>query len=85
VNLASTDLIEQQAFAFGRNILGLQFHPEAETGSTFERWLVGHAVELAAVKVDVPDLRARGTEHAPKLCAASTSLLIEWLANLEDS
>lgn len=84
VNLASTDLIEQQAYALGRNILGLQFHPEAETGPTFERWLVGHAAELSAAKIDVPNLRARGIEHAPKLRAASISLLAEWLAGLEE-
>ncbi len=85
VRLASNDLIEQQAYALGRNILGLQFHPEAETGETFERWLVGHAAELAAAKIDVATLREQGIEHAAKLCAASTSLLMEWLTGLEES
>ncbi|WP_312408083.1 glutamine amidotransferase [Rhizobium sp.] len=84
VNLASTDLIEQQAYALGHNILGLQFHPEAETGPTFERWLVGHAAELSAAKIDVPSLRAQGIEHALKLRAASISLLSGWLAGLEE-
>jgi len=84
VNLASTELIEQQAFAIGRNILGLQFHPEAETGSTFERWLVGHAAELSAAKIEVPKLRLQGIDCARKLRRASISLLSQWLAGLEE-
>ncbi|KQT42085.1 glutamine amidotransferase [Aureimonas sp. Leaf454] len=42
-NLASTAFIENQAFAIGSNVLGLQFHAEVETSRGFERWLVGHA------------------------------------------
>lgn len=84
-NLASTDMIEQQAFALGRNILGLQFHPEAESGAAFERWLIGHAAELAAAEIDVPKLRQQGVQLNPGLCAASTSLLVDWLSTLEDS
>jgi GMP synthase (glutamine-hydrolysing) len=38
-NLASTSLVQQQAFSMGMTILGIQFHPEAETGPEFERWL----------------------------------------------
>lgn len=85
VTLATSNLIDQQAFAQGRNVLGLQFHLEAETGATFERWLVGHAAELAAATIDIQALREQGIEHAPKLCAASTSLLMEWLTGLEES
>src|SRR3984957_14489743 len=47
INLAATDICKQQAFAVGRKALAFQFHPEAQqTG--FERWLIGHAGEIAA-------------------------------------
>jgi GMP synthase (glutamine-hydrolysing) len=37
VGLASTEPCANQAFSVGRNIMGVQFHPEAEAGRTFER------------------------------------------------
>lgn len=44
--LASTAICRQQAFSRGRNILGLQFHPEVRA-SHMEYWLIGHAGEIA--------------------------------------
>lgn len=56
--LASSSLVEHQAFAIGRGALALQFHVEVK-GRDLERWLIGHAAELAATKsVSVPGLRA---------------------------
>src|ERR1700728_5044191 len=55
--LASNQNYENQAFAYGRNALALQFHLEADPRQ-LEEWYVGHAVELAAAQVSVPDLRA---------------------------
>src|SRR5262249_23064037 len=43
--LASSELYENQAFAFGKNVLALQFHIEV-TASDFERWMVGHCNEI---------------------------------------
>jgi GMP synthase (glutamine-hydrolysing) len=82
-NLASTPLVQQQAFSIGETILGIQFHPEAETGLGFERWLVGHAAELAAAGIDVPGLRQDGQRYGKKLELAAGALLEEWLAGLQ--
>nr|WP_314257325.1 glutamine amidotransferase [uncultured Devosia sp.] len=57
-HLAATDAVHQQAFAVGRHVLGLQFHAEVDARAGFERWLVGHANELAAANIDIPALRA---------------------------
>lgn len=54
--LASTELCSNQAFAFGANILAVQFHPEVE-GDLFERWLIGHASELSHAKLSSQVLR----------------------------
>lgn len=82
--LASTPLIAQQAFARGHTVLGLQFHPEAEAGAAFERWLVGHACELAAAGPSVPDLRADARRFGPRLEAASAAMIGEWLERIDD-
>lgn len=81
--LASTPAIVQQAFARGRNVLGLQFHPEAETGAAFECWLVGHACELAAAGLSVSDLRADARRFGPSLKAAGAAMLAEWLERID--
>lgn len=78
--LASTELCSNQAFALGANVLALQFHPEAE-GDSFERWLVGHASELAHAKISPQTLRA----DSKRLAAAvgGQRCLREWLAGLQ--
>ncbi len=81
--LASTPQIEQQAFRRGRNVLGLQFHPEAETGAAFERWLVGHACELSAAGVNVSNLRADAERLGPSLKHAATAMIGEWLEQID--
>lgn len=82
--LASTPQIVQQAFMRGRKILGLQFHPEAETGAAFERWLVGHACELAAAGLSVPDLRADAQRFGPNLKRCAAAMIGEWLEQIDD-
>lgn len=82
-NLASSSLVEQQAFAIGANILGLQFHPEAETDERFERWLVGHAAELSAADIDIVALRRDAQTNGPRLRQAAQAMLGEWLSGLE--
>ncbi|MDI7863512.1 glutamine amidotransferase [Rhizobiaceae bacterium n13] len=79
-NLASSALVEQQGFAIGENVLGLQFHPEAETDQRFERWLVGHAAELAAAKIEPQALRNEARQHGEALKDAARMMLRDWLA-----
>lgn len=80
--LASTDLCENQAFAMGPNIVGFQFHPEAPAKG-FEKWLVGHAAELAAANIHVPRLRAAAQVHGPELERKAEVVLSAWLGGLE--
>ncbi|MGU3496203.1 glutamine amidotransferase [Xanthobacteraceae bacterium A53D] len=81
-HLAATTIVRQQAFRLGPNILGLQFHPEADCGAPFERWLVGHASELAAAEVNVPMLRADAARHGDHLREAAARMMREWLGSL---
>ncbi|NBC34517.1 MAG: glutamine amidotransferase [Alphaproteobacteria bacterium] len=80
--LASTDLCANQAFALGPAVIGFQFHPEAATGTGFERWLIGHAVELAAAGIEVPRLRAEAADLAPALADKAQRTITTWLDRL---
>jgi GMP synthase (glutamine-hydrolysing) len=79
--LASTTLYQHQAFRVGSNLLALQFHPEAQA-HTFERWLIGHAAELAGARLNVPSLRAQAQQLAPQLEQAGKAMLESWLNGL---
>ncbi|HWO13976.1 MAG TPA: hypothetical protein VNN80_30945, partial [Polyangiaceae bacterium] len=81
-HLARTSLYDNQAFALGRNALALQFHPEVDS-SRFERWLIGHAAELAAAGVDLAALRASMKAAGPALRIAGLSMLGHWLELVE--
>src|SRR3978361_295844 len=50
--LASNMHYQNQAVAYGRNALALQFHLEADPRQ-LEQWYVGHAAELAVAKISV--------------------------------
>jgi GMP synthase (glutamine-hydrolysing) len=79
--LASTPLCENQAFARGPNVLGLQFHLEAD-GASLERWLVGHAYELAARGVSVAGLREDASTYAAQLALRAQQVFDTWLSGL---
>ena len=78
--LASTSATPCQAFALG-SAWGLQFHAEAD-GERIERWLVGHAVELAAHGVDVVALRERTAQVADRAAVAGVLLIRDWLRRM---
>ena len=80
--LASTPACENQAFAWGDHVLGLQCHPEIRT-DRFEPWLIGNANELAGHRIDARQLRADTAQHGPALEAAACRMFGEWLDQVE--
>lgn len=80
VNLASSAVYEQQAFAVGDHGLALQFHPEV-TAEGLERWYIGHTVELGVAGVSVIDLRADAARFAAGLADAGRAMLRQWFVN----
>uniref|UniRef100_UPI00372D4B2F glutamine amidotransferase n=1 Tax=Xanthobacter albus TaxID=3119929 RepID=UPI00372D4B2F len=81
-NLASTPLCPTQGFSLGRHVLALQFHPEVDVAAGIERWLTGHAAELAAAGIDPRVLRVRAAQIGPDLREAGQRMLAEWLQGL---
>jgi GMP synthase (glutamine-hydrolysing) len=79
--LASTPLCANQAFARGASALAFQFHPEAD-GTGFERWLIGHAVEIAQAKLSPVALRADTRRLAAAAGARGRRCLSAWLDGL---
>lgn len=82
-HLATTPVCRNQAFAVGQTVLGLQFHPEADAAAGIERWLIGHAAELAAAGIDPRQLRRDAALHGPALAMAAARMLSDWLADLD--
>jgi GMP synthase (glutamine-hydrolysing) len=83
VHLASTAIGAHQAFAVGRNILGLQFHLEANVHK-LEQWLVGHASELAQTGINPCALRTAAAAVGDRLTHAAREVFSDWLSNLDD-
>lgn len=78
-SLATTALCATQGFAIGPDVLGLQFHPEVDACAGIERWLIGHAAELASARIDPCALRAEAMKHGPALREAARKTFTEWL------
>lgn len=83
-HLAATPVCTNQAFALGRNILGVQFHPEVDASAGIERWLVGHALELASNGIDPNALRADAAAIGPRLRRAAREMFTDWLQGLAE-
>jgi GMP synthase (glutamine-hydrolysing) len=79
--LASTELCRNQAYAWGANALGFQFHPEA-TAARLEQWFIGHACEIAGAQLSVAALRADTERHAASLEIRAGKCFDEWLNSL---
>lgn len=76
VSLASTSAVKNQAFSYKSHILGLQFHPEAES---LEPWFVGHIAELSAAKIDLIALRHKTEKLSLTLKRCAQEFLCAWL------
>lgn len=81
-HLASSSRCAHQAFSVGANILGLQFHVEADPQNGLEPWLIGHAAELAGAKISPRALRAEAARLGPTLRHRAERLFQDWLAGL---
>jgi GMP synthase (glutamine-hydrolysing) len=81
LRLAQTPGFPNQAFAIGKRILGLQFHAENDH-TQIERWLIGHAHELAAHGLDPGTLRRDAAEFGPGLTKVATHIFGRWLDEL---
>lgn len=79
--LASTPAYANQAFAFGKNALALQFHIEADP-ARLEEWYVGHTVELGAAKIAIPALRSATAQVAPRIPAQAERIFTQWLGQI---
>ncbi len=82
-HLAATAICVNQAFSAGPNIMGVQFHPEADACGGLERWLIGHAAELAAAQIDPRTLREEAAQFGPTLRDAGRAMFGEWLGGLQ--
>ena len=81
--LASTPACRHQAFAIGSHALALQCHPELDARQ-FERWLIGHTLELAQAGIDPNDLRTQARRYGAPLAAAATAMFDHWLQDLPE-
>ncbi len=79
--LAFTRVCPVQAFKKGPNLLGLQFHIEADA-HRIETWLVGHTVELGKANIDPRAIRSDMARHGRMLNQAADQVFSEWLDGL---
>lgn len=78
LRLAGTSACPNQAFSYGENVLGLQFHLEADI-TRIEQWLVGHASELGQAGIDPTMIRQQAKAIDQALALASREVVTTWL------
>ncbi|MEQ4619295.1 MAG: glutamine amidotransferase [Corticimicrobacter sp.] len=78
VRLAGTQICTNQAFMLGTQVLALQCHLEANP-EQIERWLLGHACELAQAGIDPRSLRSDAHARLSDLPQAAAAVLQCWL------
>ena len=79
--LASTAAVPHQIFAWGERVLAFQCHPEV-LGDRIEAWLIGHALEIAALGLTPAQLRADPARCAPALAIQSRLMFTRWLERM---
>jgi GMP synthase (glutamine-hydrolysing) len=77
-NLAFTAHCRFQAFRQGENVLGLQFHIEADP-RRMEAWLIGHTVELGKARIDPGAIRRDTGRYGRTLQETGGRIFNEWL------
>ncbi len=84
VHLAASAAYQNQAFAWGKSALALQFHPEVTT-SGLEHWFIGHACEIASTPdVTVGKLRLDTAKYSQKLEIMAKLFWQTWLTQVEN-
>ena len=79
IHLAATPVYVNQAFAWGKRGLAIQFHPEV-TARSIERWLIGHACEIGTTpEVSVFQLRQNTRRYAADLQVQAMQFWQAWL------
>lgn len=76
--LAGTEKCDNQAFALGPNLLGLQFHLEVPP-EAIERWLIGYVDSLSALGIEPAELRRAAAAAGADLTRAARAVIAEWL------
>lgn len=82
MRLAGTPTCANQAFSVGRHVLALQCHLEADP-RRIERWLVGHACELAQAGIDPRALRSEAQALRSELPLVARAVFASWLDGIE--
>ena len=83
IHLASSSKYENQAFAWGKYSLALQFHPEV-TARSLEKWFIGHAHEISNTSgLSVNQLRKDTSRYIRDLEDRSIKFWKIWLEKLE--
>jgi len=81
-HLASSERYRNQAFAWGRNCLALQFHPEFDVRMV-EQWLIGHAHEIAHTQnLSLATLRLDAAHYGAPFELASQAFWDGWLTSI---
>lgn len=83
VHLAASNQYQNQAFAYQKNSLALQFHPEV-TPRSLEQWLIGHANEINGTEgVSVARLREDTRRYGQELPTQAALCWQSWLEQIE--
>lgn len=78
VRLASSDLYQNQAFSYGKNIMALQCHPEVQR-ENIELWLAGGYKELEENGRTVQEIRDNSEKNLMTLQKQAQAFFNEWL------
>ncbi|MFV0428994.1 MAG: glutamine amidotransferase [Arachnia sp.] len=81
-NLAATGQTAHQAFSLDEHVLALQFHLEVDH-LQIERWLIGHAHELASHGIDPRLIRRDAEAFGPTLASRAGAVFSAWLDRVD--